>query len=680
MQKESVSKQGRKSAKAEPTVHKDLAFDELDDDAIDYMETEDAQDVGRIRYVVHEEKESAEKEEEVSTDRPEEGTDKQKVSTDKEEVSTNRQDEGTVDQNEEESKINAGQDTYWKNFKRKKREINRQRRYFNTLIAVLLILDRDDICAIYQLVMNMYQDETPKGFDKILCGDLIIISHSKEMMRFLECTVKLEDIELEATMKVSKTEEDEYFALELIRFVKKQIAEFNLKTLMELRRIFEWFLTSTLLHVKSWQVQIKQFFLVCVNLFILATTFNKVVRSIFKGIHNVVPPPYTGNYMPSRPDLSFAVLDDSVYKTKAYELETSPWGVYRLSEVDVVNKKWVKKKEGGASNKEDDQNVQDFRVALDILLVQQKKGYAKSTNKDSTISPYVSTIGQSFTNADDLPIDPLMLDLKDTADLLNTSIFSGAYDDEDVGVEVDLNNLETTMNVSPISTTRIHKDHPKDQIIRDINLATQTRRMTKISEELAMVSYINKQRRTNHKDYQNCLFTCFHSQIEPKKVTQALIDPSWIEAMQDELLQFRLQKGIVVRNKARLVAQGYTQEEGINYDEFFAPVATIEAIRDSPFDLEAFSDSEYAGASLDRKSTTRGCQFLGKRELIQVVVPGAKIPYWGTKAQIRFEAASKQSNDPSLSRVNILRSGEDSMKLKELMELCTKLSVKALDL
>ncbi|GJT55510.1 putative ribonuclease H-like domain-containing protein [Tanacetum coccineum] len=118
MQMESVSKQGRKSAKAEPTVHKDPAFDELDDDAIDYMETEDAQDVGRTRYVVHEEKESAEKEvstedalntaqpkvstdkEEVSTDRPEEGTDKQKVSTDKEEVSTDRPDEGTVDQNE----------------------------------------------------------------------------------------------------------------------------------------------------------------------------------------------------------------------------------------------------------------------------------------------------------------------------------------------------------------------------------------------------------------------------------------------------------------------------------------------------------------------------------------------------------------------------------------------------
>ncbi|GJS30520.1 hypothetical protein Tco_0491140 [Tanacetum coccineum] len=123
---------------------------------------------------------------------------------------------------------------------------------------------------------------------------------------------------------------------------------------------------------------------------------------------------------------------------------------------------------------------------LDNFLVQQKEGYANSTNRVSTVSPSVSAAGQSFDNADDLPTDPLMPDLEDTADLLNTGIFSGAYDDEDVGAEADLNYLETTMNVSPIPTTRIHKDHPKNQIIGDINLATQTRRMTKISKEHAM--------------------------------------------------------------------------------------------------------------------------------------------------------------------------------------------------
>ncbi|GKB59334.1 retrovirus-related pol polyprotein from transposon TNT 1-94 [Tanacetum coccineum] len=130
-----------------------------------------------------------------------------------------------------------------------------------------------------------------------------------------------------------------------------------------------------------------------------------------------------------------------------------------------------------ASNKEGDQNVQDFRAELDNLLVQQKEDYANITNKLSTVSPSVSAVGQSFDNADDLSTDPLMPDLEDTANFLNTGIFSGAYD-EDKSVEADFNNMETTMNVSPIPTTRIHKDHPKDQIIGDINSATQTRRMT----------------------------------------------------------------------------------------------------------------------------------------------------------------------------------------------------------
>nr|GEX19935.1 putative ribonuclease H-like domain-containing protein [Tanacetum cinerariifolium] len=75
----------------------------------------------------------------------------------------------------------------------------------------------------------------------------------------------------------------------------------------------------------------------------------------------------------------------------------------------------------------------------------------------------------------------------------------------------------------------------------------------------------------------------YHKSLEePKRVHQALKDQSWIEAIQEELLQFKMpkeDKGIVVRNKARLVAQGHTQEEGIDYEEVFAPVARIEAIR-----------------------------------------------------------------------------------------------------
>nr|GFB78609.1 hypothetical protein [Tanacetum cinerariifolium] len=82
----------------------------------------------------------------------------------------------------------------------------------------------------------------------------------------------------------------------------------------------------------------------------------------------------------------------------------------------------------------------------------------------------------------DLPTNPLMPDLEDTFD---TGIFSDAYDDEVEGAEADFNNLELTTVVSPIPTTRIHKDYPKEQIIGDPFSALQTRRMTKTSQEHA---------------------------------------------------------------------------------------------------------------------------------------------------------------------------------------------------
>ncbi|GKA36240.1 putative ribonuclease H-like domain-containing protein [Tanacetum coccineum] len=223
-----------------------------------------------------------------------------------------------------------------------------------------------------------------------------------------------------------------------------------------------------------------------------------------------------------------------------------------------------------------------------------------NTNNVNAVSSTVNAAGIEVNVVDpktsiELPNDPNMPELEDI-------VYSD--DDEDVGAEADMNNLDAFMPVSPIPTTRIHKDHPVEQIIGDLNSAPQTRRMTKNLKEHGLFSSV--QQRTNHKDFQNCLFACFLSQEEPKKVIQALKDPSWIEAMQDELLQFKLQKvwtlvdlpngkraigtkwvyknkkderGIVIKNKARLVAQGYTQEEGIDYDEVFSPVARIEAIR-----------------------------------------------------------------------------------------------------
>nr|GEV95321.1 putative ribonuclease H-like domain-containing protein [Tanacetum cinerariifolium] len=110
-------------------------------------------------------------------------------------------------------------------------------------------------------------------------------------------------------------------------------------------------------------------------------------------------------------------------------------------------------------------------------------------------------------------------------------------------VVTDINNLETTMTVSPTPTTRIHTIHPKTQILGDPLSAVQTRsKVHKNSEAYTIVRYIQKQQRNNHKDFQHCLFACFLSQIKHKKISQVLEDESWVDAIQEELLQFQIQK------------------------------------------------------------------------------------------------------------------------------------------
>ncbi|GJT39445.1 putative ribonuclease H-like domain-containing protein [Tanacetum coccineum] len=270
------------------------------------------------------------------------------------------------------------------------------------------------------------------------------------------------------------------------------------------------------------------------------------------------------------------------------------------------------------SGEEEKKDAEDLRKDSEVpstkepRINQEKDDYINNTNNinvasdgnsTNNVNAVSSTVNAAVTEVNvvdpktsiELPNDLNMPELEDI-------VYSD--DDEDVGAEADMNNLDAFMPVSPILTTRIHKDHPVEQIIEDLNSAPQTRRMIKNLKEHGLFSSV--QQRTNHKDFQNCLFACFLSQEEPKKVIQALKDPSWIEAMQDELLQFKLQKvwtlvdlpngkraigtkwvyknkkderGIVIKNKARLVAQGYTQEEGIDYDEVFALVARIEAIR-----------------------------------------------------------------------------------------------------
>ncbi|GKB29305.1 putative ribonuclease H-like domain-containing protein [Tanacetum coccineum] len=258
--------------------------------------------------------------------------------------------------------------------------------------------------------------------------------------------------------------------------------------------------------------------------------FNSRTRKVKENLHT--------NFLENKPNVTGSGLEwlfdiDSLTKSMNYEpvtagnqtngdagIETNSTYDKDADEVpdkgdDDVSQRNGQEKEGGASNKENDQHVQDFRAKLDSLPVQQKYP---------------------------IPNDSSMQSLE------KTGIFDDADDDREVGAEADLNNLETTMNVSPISITRIHKDHPIDQIIGNINSATQTRRMTKISEEHAMTL------------------------VDLPKGKRA-IGTKWVYRNKKD------ERGIIVKNKAKLVSQGYTQEKGIDYDEVFAPIARIEAIK-----------------------------------------------------------------------------------------------------
>nr|GEW80000.1 retrovirus-related Pol polyprotein from transposon TNT 1-94 [Tanacetum cinerariifolium] len=155
--------------------------------------------------------------------------------------------------------------------------------------------------------------------------------------------------------------------------------------------------------------------------------------------------------------------------------------------------------------------------------------------------------GASFNavNTADSPNDPLMPDLEDAR------IFDDAYDDRSEGTKADYNNLETVILVSLIPSTRIHKDNPKEHIIGE--------------EELLQFKLLN-------------VWTLVD--LPPGK---RVIGTKWVYRNK------RDQRGTVVKNKARMVAQGHRQKEGIDYVEVFALVARIEAISQPP----GFVDPEF---------------------------------------------------------------------------------------
>nr|GEY21520.1 ribonuclease H-like domain-containing protein [Tanacetum cinerariifolium] len=185
-------------------------------------------------------------------------------------------------------------------------------------------------------------------------------------------------------------------------------------------------------------------------------------------------------------------------------------------------------------------------------------------------------------------------------------IFSSLSYDDKFGAT--LNNVTSTVEVSSVATTRINTIHPQYLIIRDPTSAVQTR---------------NKVKQT--------------TTVEPRSVAQALEDPNWVDAMQEEMQQFKFQNVWVLVDLPEASRPDIMfAVSACSRNQVTPTTSNLEAVKkifkylkgqpklglwypkESHLVLEAYSDSDYAEANKDRKSTTSGCQFLGRRQKAEV--------------------------------------------------------------
>nr|GEW11815.1 reverse transcriptase domain-containing protein [Tanacetum cinerariifolium] len=232
-------------------------------------------------------------------------------------------------------------------------------------------------------------------------------------------------------------------------------------------------------------------------------------------------------------------IADNVVDASFEVKENENDGYVSAHESDKTDKKKhnekAKRDDKGKSHVDSIIGVRDLRAKFEEFSF-------NSTNRVNAVSGPVNAAGPNPTNST-------------TSFSTASSFVNAVYDEEDVGAKADLSNLERNIPVSPIPTTRVHKDHPVNQIISDLNSAPQTRSMKRMVKEQGGLNQLNDED--------------FHTYLPKDK---RVIGAKWVfKNKKDE-------RGIVIKNKARLVAQGHTQEEGIEYDEVFAPVSRTEAI------------------------------------------------------------------------------------------------------
>nr|GEW23307.1 hypothetical protein [Tanacetum cinerariifolium] len=199
----------------------------------------------------------------------------------------------------------------------------------------------------------------------------------------------------------------------------------------------------------------------------------------------------------------------------------------------------------------------------EVLSIEEPRvSQEKDLNVNNTNNINTVTLTINAANIEDNVLDEnIVYGCADDPNMSNLEKIVYLDNDEEVGAEANMTNLDRNIHVSPILTTRIYKDHLVKQIIRDLYSTPQTRRMTKNVTNYAMQDEI--------------------LQFKLQQVSTLVDLPNGKRAIGTKWIyrNKKDERGIVIRNKARLVTQGYTQEEGIDYDEVFALVDRIETIR-----------------------------------------------------------------------------------------------------
>ncbi|GKB01885.1 putative ribonuclease H-like domain-containing protein [Tanacetum coccineum] len=281
----------------------------------------------------------------------------------------------------------------------------------------------------------------------------------------------------------------------------------------------------------------------------------------------------------------------------------------------------------------DDATRQAFEEEKRNIASQKRAAQTTSITKLSTSRSFVSTVTTPYVSA----ASTSTADLEDDSDAFSSDgIFNGAYDDENVGVVADFNNMDDTINVSPIPTLRIHKNHPKDQILGDPKFSRSNKRkdskvLTSTPQSLEvyvhqppgfLILLINKVYKVTKALYglhqaprawYETLSSFLRKMVQKRIYVADLLKKFDILSIRTSTTPIRSNKPLGHRmNKFQVTPKASHLNAVKRIFRYLKhqPKLGLWYPRDSPFKLEAFSDSDYGGASLDRKSTIVSTTFV----------------------------------------------------------------------